>query len=165
MTRLRQGPGTEVLEREYIYSDPPISITDLAEKYGLARSGVADKARIGDWYGRRKAFREKVGDTVSDAMAEKWAEMQIAVYERLMRIGVKNLELYEQAIETGKIKPSTRDMIAIASMMVSLFDKVAAKPAGERSADPDEFDGDAEQARSAIDEVKRLMAGVNGGGE
>ena len=169
MTRL-QKVDTATLRREYIYADPPISITALSDKYGLARSGVADKARIGDmiegervsWYDQREQFRSRVATKVTDAMAEKWAEMQTAVYERLVKSGITYLDKYDEALEAGEIKPAARDMIAVASMMKSLFDEMAQKPdRDQRIVNPegDEFVGDEAEARDVIERVKALMAG------
>ena len=168
MTRLRKGPATETMEREYVYAEPPISITELADKHGLARSGVADKARIGKWYEKREEFRKRLSDKTREAMAEKWAEMQTTVYERLMFSGVKYLDQYDKALAEGEIKPSARDMIAIATMMKSLLEDMARKP----SADPalvgpggDEMDpDDPESARAVIEQVRALMAGGAGAG-
>ena len=162
MTRLRKGPGTDALEREYVYAEPTISISELADKHGLARSGVADKARIGKWYEKREEFRGKVTADVTAAMAEKWAEMQTAVYERLMKSGITYLDHYDLALEAGEIKPSARDMIAVASLMKNLLADMSHKPV----IDPtlvgpggEEFEGSEAEARSVIEEVKRLMAG------
>lgn len=156
-----------LLEREYVYAEPPISITELSDKYGLARSGVADKARIGKWYEKRKEFRARVSDDVRNAMAEKWSEMQVAVYERLMKSGIKYLDQYDAALEAGDIKPNARDMIAVASMMKALLDDMSRKPADQdpRLVSPDdgEFEGDEAEARDVIERVKALMAGGGNG--
>jgi alkylhydroperoxidase/carboxymuconolactone decarboxylase family protein YurZ len=156
-----------MLEREYVYAEPVISITDLAEKYDLARSGVADKARIGKWYEKREAFRAKVADKVTDAMAERWAEMQTTVYERLVQVGLAHLDLHEQALKDGKISSSTRDMIAVASMLSSILKELAQKPMGvadPRQVGGEEFNGTDEEARSTIEYVRRLMAGGSDAG-
>lgn len=165
MTRQVKGPGTDVLEREYVYGDPPISISDLAEKYGLARSNVADKANAGKWFQKREEFRRRLAEQTRDAMAEKWAEMQIAVYERLGKTAVAYLDIYEKALASGEIKPTTRDMLGIAAMMRTLTGDMVNKPVGSAVVDPetgDVFDGTAEDARIAIEKVKALMAGGDG---
>jgi len=164
MTRLRKGPSAAELEREYVYAEPPISITALADRHGLARSGVADKARIGKWYEKREAFRERLSERVTEALAEKWAETQVAVYERLMRVGIRHLDLYEEAVEKGEIKASTRDMLGVAGMMKSLLDDLAKRPvdvADPRLVNPDgdDFEGTEADADAVIAQVKRLMAG------
>lgn len=162
MTRLQKGPGTDVLEREYVYADPPISITMLADKYGLARSGVADKARIGKWYEKREAFRQRLSDKTREALAEKWADMQVAVYERLLKSGMVYLDQYDAALEKGDIKPSARDMIAVGAMMKGLLDTMAQKPVADPTlvgADGEEFEGSPDEAREAIERIKQLMAG------
>lgn len=152
-----------VLEREYVYAEPPISLTSLADKHGLARSGVADKARIGKWYEKREDFRRRISEKTRDAMAEKWAEMQSAVYERLMKSGVTYLDIYDKALADGEIKANARDMIAVASMMRTLLEDMARKPT---ASDPtlvgpegEEFEGTEDEARNVIEDVKRLMAG------
>lgn len=167
MTRNRRVDPA-VLEREYVYAEPPISITELSDKYGLARSGVADKARIGKWYEKREEFRKRLSDKTREAMAEKWAEMQTAVYERLMKSGITYLDQYDQALANGDIKPTARDMIAVAGLMKGLLDDMARKPVSDPvlvSPDGEEFTGDPDAARSVIEEVKRLMAGGGDAGD
>lgn len=159
VTRLAKGPGTDVLEREYVYADPVISLTELADKYGLARSGVADKARIGRWYEKREAFRTRLADKTREAMAERWAEFQTANYERLMKMAATYLDKYQAELETGAIKVSTRDMLGIAAMMRTFLDDMAKQPV---SSPVDVTPGDAddpETAAATIEYVKRLMAG------
>jgi hypothetical protein len=161
MTRNRKV-ATEVLEREYVYADPPISITELSDKYGLARSGVADKARIGGWYQKREEFRSRNTDGVKEAMAEKWAEFQIANYERLMKMSATYLDKFQKALDEGEIKVSTRDMLGIAAMMRTfLGDLTAAAPKDPKVVGPDgevTF-GDEAEAREAMVRIKQLMAG------
>jgi hypothetical protein len=152
-----------MLRHEYIYADPPISITELADKHGLARSGVADKARIGEWYKARQEFRNKVSDRVTEALAEKWSEFQVANYERLMKVAANYLDTYQAELEAGTIKVNTRDMLGIAAMMRTFLSDMTKQPldSGTTVIGPDgeEFSGTDAEARSVIEEVKRLMAG------
>jgi hypothetical protein len=162
MTRTIKGPGPDVLEREYVYSDPPISITLLAETHGLARSNVAQKALDGHWFQKREEFRRRLSEETRDALAEKWAEMQVAVYERLGKLAVKYIDLYEKALDSGEVKVGTRDMLGVAAMMRTITGDMAARPVANVVVDPetgDVFDGSAEDARIAIEKVKALIAG------
>jgi hypothetical protein len=154
------------MEREYVYADPPVSITDLAERHGLARSNVAAKAQSGRWFEKREEFRRRLAEETRDAMAEKWAEMQIAVYERLSKTAVAYLDLYEKALAEGEIKANTKDMLGIASMMRTLTGDMVNKPVSNVVVDPETgeiFDGSAEDARVAIAKVKELIAGRSDG--
>lgn len=166
MTRQVKGPGTDVLEREYVYADPPVSISDLALRHGLARSNVADKATKGKWYEKREEFRRRLAEETRDALAEKWAEMQVAVYERLAKTAGSYLDLYEKALAAGDIKPDTKGMLGIAAMMRTLTTDMAKMPVSNQIVDPstgDVFEGSADDARDAIEKVKALMAGESGG--
>lgn len=165
MTRQVKGPGTDVLEREYVYADPPISITDLAERHGLARSGVADKARAGRWFEKREEFRRKLADQTRDALAEKWAESQIALYERLAKTSTKYLDMFDSALDAGEVKVNTRDMIAIAAMMRTISTDMANRPVSNavpEDGESDTFEGSAEEARAMIEKIKRLASGEPG---
>jgi hypothetical protein len=164
MTRQVQGPGTDALEREYVYADPAISLTDLAERHGLARSNVTDKARIGHWFEKREEFRRRLADETRDALAEKWAQMQVAVYERLAKTAGRYLDIYEQALESGDIKPSTKDMIGIAAMMRTITGDMAQRPVANVvvGTDGEVFEGTADDARMAIEKVKELLSGKTG---
>lgn len=159
MTRLRKGPSADALEREYVFSDPIVSITQLADKYDLARSGVADKARIGKWYEKREIFRAKVADGVTDAMAEKWAEMQVGVYERLVQVSLKHLDLHEKALEAGEIKSNTRDMISVAGMLTTVLKELSKKPLDVSDPRVVGDETSEAEAREMIEYVRRLTAG------
>ncbi len=162
MTRQVKGPGTDVLEREYVYSDPPLSISDLAERHGLARSNVAAKATAGNWFQKREEFRRRLAEETRDALAEKWAEMDIAVHERAAKLAVKYFDIYEKALDSGEIKPSTRDMLGVAAMMRTYTQDMVEKPVSNVVVDPQTgeiFDGTAEDARAAIEKVKALISG------
>lgn len=163
MTRLTKGPGTAALRREYIYSDPPLSISDLAEKYDLARSNVAQKATDGRWFEEREAFRAKLEGKVAEALAEKWVEAEIAFREKMLQSGSKYLDRWiaELEKEGSTIKANTRDMLGIAGMMRTLLVDVRkeATPAtvlvdaetGEVSfADPAE-------AKKALEKAKMML--------
>ena len=161
MTRLVKGPGTDVLEREYVYSDPPLSISDLAEKHGLARSNVAAKANAGKWYEKRQEWQRRLKDETRNALAEKWAESQVALYERLAKTAIKYLDGYDAALEAGEIKHNTRDMIAIAAMMRTISTDMANRPVSNPVAedDDDTFEGTVEDAKAVIERIKRLRSG------
>ena len=167
MTRL-QKVDPKVLRHEYVYAEPTISITELADKYGLARSGVADKARIGGWYEAREEFRAKVSEGTRDALAEKWVAFQTANYERLMEMAATYLDKYQAALKKDEIKVSTRDMLGIAAMMRTFLADMSRAPADAdpRLVNPDgeEFTGTEAEARSVIEQVKALMAGGTGDG-
>ena len=162
MTRQIKGPGTDVLEREYVYSDPPLSISDIAERHGLARSNVASKAGAGNWFEKREEFRRRLASETRDAMAEKWSEMQIAVYERGAKLALKYFDIYEKALDEGEIKPTTRDMLGVAAMMRTFTSDMVEKPVSSVVVDPttgEIFEGNEDEARAAVATVKALIAG------
>src|ERR1700675_4349473 len=105
MTRARKVDPA-VLEHEYVY-DPnpkPVSITDLAARYGLARSGVADKAISGKWLAERQEFRSAVGMKVTEAMADEWAVYATAQRSKMVEVAVATLDAYQKRLEAGEIK-------------------------------------------------------------
>lgn len=161
MTRLQKGPGTTVLEHEYVYSDPPMSLTDLADKYGLARSGVAGKAQVGKWFEKREEFRLRLTEKTREALAEKWVEYETANREKVMAVAATYLDKFVEALNSGEIKVSTRDMLGIVGMQRQLLTDVK----GEAHIDPvlvgpDGSDFDTpESAAEQIANVKRLMRG------
>lgn len=162
MTRLVKGPGTDVLEREYVYSDPPLSITDLAEKHGLARSNVAAKANAGKWYEKRQEWQRRLKDETRNALAEKWAESQVALYERLAKTATVYLDKFDKALDAGEVKVNTRDMIAIAAMMRTISTDMADRPVSSPSPDDDDdtFEGTVEDAKAVIERIKALQSGA-----
>lgn len=154
MTRLRKV-DPEVLEREYVYdaANPPVSITQLAERHGLARSGVAEKAMRGRWYERRQEFRQQLGEKAVEKLGEQWVRFETATRERMMSIGLDYLNKYAEALQNGEVKVSTRDMLGVAAMVRALLgDAAAAKTDGEEVAlyDPDTTDLDPDVARRVL---------------
>ena len=83
-----------LIRTEYISGD--ISYRKLAEKYGLSRRTVEDKAKVENWYKQKQAVRGKsVAKTVellSDVEAEKALRIIDVADELLNRV-------YEQARE------------------------------------------------------------------
>lgn len=105
MTRARKADPA-LLEREYVYDsgNPPISITQLADNHGMARSNIADMARRGKWYEKRKEVRLTVGEKVLDAMTDRWAETQTVIRDRMLELSIKLLDQAEKAVAAGEIK-------------------------------------------------------------
>ena len=161
MTRNRKV-DPEVLEREYIF-DPnpdPVSLTQLADRHGLARSGVAEKALRGRWYERRKEFRAQLGEKVVAKLADEWVGMDTAVREQMMQTGLKYLGKFAEALENGDIKVNTRDMLGIAAMVRQLLLDTANRPKGEEALiDPTNVTFGEDSARAFLEEIKRLEAG------
>src|SRR5688572_4613488 len=126
MTRARKIDPA-ILEREYVYdaATPPISITGLAEKYGLARSGVADKARVGRWFERREEFRRQIGEKAVSALGDKWVGFETAVREKMTSVALTYLDQYQKALNDGEIKVNTRDMLGVAAMLRTVLGDAA----------------------------------------
>jgi len=160
MTRNRVADWT-ALEREYIYApiSNPVSISDLAEKYDIARSGVARHAQDGKWYERRKEFESKVDQGVTDALAEKWAEIQAAHRERLLRAGSTYLDSWVKKLEAGEVEVNTKDALAVASMMRLEFEAIRDDVTTPTVVSPTDGELSEADARTAIAEIKALMAG------
>ncbi len=169
MTRNRKIDPA-VLEREYIFDsgNPPVSLTDLANKYGMARSGIADKARVGRWYERREEFRKQLGEKTVEALGDQWIKYETAVREKMMQMGVAYLDKYVEALKNDEVKVNTRDMLGIAAMVRTLLGDAAASPQGEETLiDPTNVTLGPDDYRRAIAtieaiEAKQLESGVDG---
>lgn len=157
MTRLQKGPGTDVLEREYVFSVEEPSITAIAAKYGLARSNVAAKCRTGNWAKKRSEHLATLDAKTRELMADEWVEFEKANREKLLRVGAKYLDKYVEALEAGEVKVNTRDMLGIAAMMRVYLSDGAVKPVEDAKVIEAEF-SEAE-AREVIEQVKQLMSG------
>lgn len=153
MTRNRKVDPL-VLEHEYIYdsASPPISFTGLAERHGLARNTVAEKARLGRWYERREEFRRQLGVKTVEALGEQWVRFETATREKLMAIGLAYIERYAAALADPEFKVSTRDLLGVAAMMRTyLSDAAVAKTNGEEVLlDPETADLDPAVARRVL---------------
>ena len=184
MTRLTRGPGTEALRREYVYSDPPISVSDLAAKYGLARSNVAQKCSAGGWTEEREAFRGKLREGVIEALSEKWVEARVAYREKLLAVGGLFLDQYAAMLEADakaikdapegtevkrQIPITTKDMIGLSAMLRdTMNDALNDLPVPGPVVNPETGDvsfSDPDEARRAIAQARRLMAGSGDAGD
>jgi hypothetical protein len=142
MTRNRKADPA-VLEREYIYDagSPPVSLTELADKYGMARSGIAEKARAGRWYERRVEFRKQLGERVVAELGEAWVARETAQREAILQLGIDYIEKYREALDDGTIKVTTRDMLGVAAMVRTFMSDVAAGASREEGLiDPENVD-------------------------
>jgi len=154
-----------LLEREYVYDSgtPPLSITQLADMHGMARSHIADMARRGKWYEKRKEIRTTVGEKVLDAMTDRWAETQSLVRDRMLELNVKLLDQAEKAIAAGEIKITTvKDVQAvIATMRVLLGDQAVdqANKSGPTVIDMETVPIDTDKLVEMMPLLKRLVAG------
>lgn len=163
MTRQRKV-DPELLEREYIYdsASPPISLTGLAEKHGLARSGVAEKAIKGRWFERRNEFREQLGVKTTEALGENWVKFETATREKMMTLGLTYLDKYSDALESGEIKVSTRDMLGMAGMIRALIGDASAVAPGDEGGllDPDAIDMSPDAIRAGLRRLELLEEGL-----
>lgn len=163
MTRQRKV-DPELLKREYIYDsgNPPISFTQLAEKHGLARSGVADRGIREKWYEQRQEFRNALGIKTVEALGETWVKFETATREKMMSVGLDYLDKYAEALKNGEIKVSTRDMLGIASMIRTLIgDSAKAAPEGEEGLlDPDSAELTPDALRAGLRRLELLEASV-----
>jgi hypothetical protein len=156
----------EVLEREYIYdaATPAISFTQLAEKHGLARTTVAEKAIKGRWFERREEFRRQLGIKATAALGEEWVRFETAAREKSMNIGMKVLDKFDKQLEDPDFKVSTRDMVAVAAMIRTLAaDAALAKGSEEVLLDPDTSDIHPDEYRRALGVLDRITAGAGPG--
>lgn len=169
MTRNRKV-DPEVLEREYIYDaeNPPVSITRLAERHGLARNTVAEKAIRGRWFERRKEFRENLGIKVTEALGDEWAKLEAATREKLMSLGSTYLDQYMKKLVAEEVPLTTKDALGVAAMMRTLINDAAnAKTSSDGEVllhDPDAADLSPEAYRRALDTIERAERGQLGPG-
>lgn len=169
MTRNRKV-DPDVLEREYIYdtANPPVSFTGLAERHGLARNTVAEKALRGRWFERRKEFRESLGVKVTEALGDQWAKLEAATREKLMSLGSTYLDQYLKKLMAEEIPLTTRDALGVASMMRTLMNDAAnakTNQDGEVSLhDPDTVDLSPDAYRRALETIERAERGQLGPG-
>lgn len=158
MTRNPKVP-TEVLEREYVYDgrNPPISITELAAKHRLARSGVAAKAKEGRWFERREEFRVTLGKKTVEALGEEWVRLETAAREKALSIAMAYMDKYDKQLQDPEFKPNTRDFLGMMAMMRTyLGDAAAAKVSGEEVLiDPDTAPLTPEAARQVLADLER----------
>jgi hypothetical protein len=91
----------------------------------MNRGHLADMARRGEWYDKRKQVRTTVGEKVLDAMTDRWAETQTLIRDRMLEMSVKMLDAAEHALAEGEIKITKPTDVAtiIATMRVLLGDQ------------------------------------------
>jgi hypothetical protein len=168
MSRARKVDPTQ-LEREYVFDSatPPVSITALADRYGMARSNIADIARRNRWYEKRKEVRQTVGEKVLEAMTDDWAAAQTTVRNRLIEVNLKLLEETEKAIAAGEIKiTKVADVVALtATIRVLLGDQAVEAGRNEpKIIDMESTPIDIDQMVKMMPLLKASLAGGENGG-
>jgi hypothetical protein len=159
MTR-NPSSDPQQLEREYVYAPEPISFSELADRHGLARSNVADKARIGQWYKKRQEYQRQVSRSVVEAMGEKWAQQGVALREKVIHAAETTLDKYIELLDNDKIKPDAKDAATMAAVVRTFLADIAeaAKP-NQMIVDGDAVEWESEEAaREAVDVAKRALA-------
>lgn len=162
MTRNQKVP-TEVLRREYVFDSatPPVSITELADRHGLARSGVAAKATETKptWYEQREEFRRQIGEKVIANMADDWAVIHKARFEKMVQAMTMTLDKYIERLNSGEVKPTTRDAVAVvAALRVLQADERAALTGESELIDPQTVEIDPGRMVELVPLLKRLLA-------
>lgn len=152
------------IHREYVYSEPPISFTDLAAKHGIARSGLAAKAAGEEgeisWFEEREAFRATVNHNVSLALAGEFAQFELANRRKIADAAAKTLDAYMKGLADGEIKVGPREAAVWVDVMRQVFEDAARA----RVSDPDVIEGDEmteAAARAAIIEAERMLDAGN----
>lgn len=148
-------------KREYIFSEPPPTLSELAEKYQCSRAALAAKAAGEEggisWFQEREEFRRRLGKKTLEALADKFAAFEIEAREKQMQTANAVLDNFIEALTEGKIKITSKDAIEWAKVQLDLFD--AARNAGRHG---DVIDGQAVEmteydAQKAYDEAMRLL--------
>lgn len=148
----------KVIENEYIYSPTDISLTEIADKYGRARSAIADKARIGRWFQRRQEYRRQIDNNVMVALASKWAEKAGQVREKVLQAAEATLDAYIKALEKGEIKVDAKDAALMATVLrTHLADIAEAARPTQVVIDGEAEDMSAEEAAQVIEMAKRAL--------
>lgn len=120
----------KTLEHEYVFDPNNISISELAAKHDIARSGVAQKMGIGKWYEKRLEYQKRVDASVVEAMGQKWAAMTVAIQEKVLRAAEATLDAYIKYIEEGVVKPDAKDAALMSQIIRTTLADIhnAAKP-------------------------------------
>jgi hypothetical protein len=162
------------LKREYVYAKPNdnVTLTTLAVKHGIARSGLAARAAGAkdepSWYDEREEFRSRLNEKTLEALADKWAAYETEAREKLMQTAnavLDNfiLQLVPPDGETVKLKISAKDAVEWSRVMRDLFDEVRNAGTGARVVDGQAVDMTEDVAKEAYDSAMKLLeAGKNG---
>lgn len=145
------------LRNEYVYADPPISLTDLAEKHGHARSAIAEVSTRDHWYEDRQEFRLKLGQNTRLALAEEFAVSEAAHRRKIAKTAIAVLDKFATDLADDKIQINAKDAALWAGVLRQEHEdmrQVALPPVIEGHAD----DMDEERARQTIADVEKLLA-------
>jgi hypothetical protein len=153
-------------KREYIFGEPPPTLSDLAEKMGCSRAALAAKAAGGEgemsWYEEREEFRRRLGDKTLSALADKWAAFETEAREKMMQTANAVLDNFIAQLRPAdgsgsKIKIASKDAVEWSKVMRELFDAArnAAKPMNVIEGEA--VDMSPELAADAMREIERLL--------
>jgi hypothetical protein len=153
----------DALRREYVYSSDPkgISYTDLADKYGMPRSLIADRGTREGWHEQRQDFRKTVGLRVVDGMADSVAKISIAAREEMLTVTGVYMQKFKEALEAGEIKITTRDALGMMAARRALLTDAANLAETEEGGliDPDAVPLGADEARAFLNRLELIESG------
>lgn len=153
--------------RDYVFGKEPISLSDLAVKYGCSRAALADKARGEEgelsWFEQRQEFERRIGEKTLLALADEWAAIEAENRKKRMETANAVLDKFIASLEDKTAKIGSKEALEWVQLMRTEFEDV--RNLGKH---PDVVDGEAvemseDQAKEAYAEAMRLLnAGPNG---
>jgi uncharacterized protein YdaT len=148
-------------KREYVFGEPPPTLSELAEKIGCSRAALAAKAAGSDnemsWYEEREEFRRRLSDKTLTALADKWASFETANREKRMETANKVLDTFIEALADGKIKITSKDALEWVGLMRQEFEDVRNLGRPAQVIDGEAAEMSEDLARAAMVEVERLL--------
>ena len=106
----------EQIRTEYVTAE--ISLRDLADKQGVARSQVFERSRREGWVTQRRAFRSRAGAKAEQEAEDEAVEATALIY----RVARVILERFLKAVEEEGLKLAPKDAAQWARILLELED-------------------------------------------
>jgi hypothetical protein len=101
------------LEEQYVTGE--LSIRALAAQQPIAPSSLARQARLRGWYEKRAAYRDTLANRTYSLIADREAGGVADRNERIIRQGLRLLDLFDEQVARGQIRMTVRDWALIAA--------------------------------------------------
>lgn len=166
------------LKREYVYAKPNdnVTLSTLAVKHGIARSGLAARAAGAkdeqSWFDEREEFRSRLNEKTLEALADKWAAFETEAREKRMQTANAVLDNFIAQLapvdEQGnplpsKVKIASKDAVEWIGVMRQEFAEVRNAGANAKVVDGTAVEMDRDEAKEAYESAMKLLeAGKNG---
>lgn len=114
-----QPTKVDYSELEKLYVTEGLSARELARRYGVSHSVVAEKARREDWAGKRMAYQASLARRGYENMAAAVANDHAEVQRESVLVARAYIRKFAQDLSSGKVTTNAKDTVEFMRMLAT----------------------------------------------